>query len=335
MRLLVPAALLLGALCVWHFAGKNSRDPLVLYCAHDAVFAEEIIHRFEEKTGLAVATRFDTEATKSLGLVEMLLREKAAPRCDVFWNNEVLGTIDLQRHGVLLPYKGSGHARIPAQFKDDAGYWTGFAARLRVQIINTKTTRLDDVRQRMDGDLQRVAIALPLYGTTLTHYSALWQQWGRERLIAWHRDCRARGIRELRGNAAVKDAVASGACDIGLTDTDDYFDAVDAHAPVTFAPVRLAHGETLCIPNSVAMIRGTRHQFAAQRLVDYLLSEETETALAHSASRQIPLGPVNLAALPGDVRQLLPLVQESFPLKEEAFRARAECLAWLKAEYLP
>ena len=61
---------------------------------------------------------FDTEATKSLGFVETLLEEKDDPRADVFWNNELLGTVQLREAGVLEPYKGDGYRRIPAAFRD-------------------------------------------------------------------------------------------------------------------------------------------------------------------------------------------------------------------------
>jgi len=43
-------------------------EALVVYCAHDAAFSEEILKAFEKKTGIKVEPRFDTEATKSLGL---------------------------------------------------------------------------------------------------------------------------------------------------------------------------------------------------------------------------------------------------------------------------
>jgi iron(III) transport system substrate-binding protein len=44
------------------------------------------------------------------------------------------------------------------------------------------------------------------------------------------------------------------------------------------------------IPNSVCLIRGSRHRQEAQRLVDYLLSGEVETKLAQGPSAQLPLG---------------------------------------------
>ncbi len=307
------------------------REKLVVYCAHDAVFAESVLRDFEKKTGIKVAVKYDTEATKSLGFVEQLTKEKARPRCDVFWNNELLGMLDLAARGVLEPYQGKGWQRIPEPFRDPEGRWAGFAARLRMTIHRADRPWVD---AQLAGDLTRFAAAKPLYGTTLTHYAALWSLWGGERLRAWHTATRARGLREVNGNAAVKEAVASGACDAGWTDTDDYFEALDSGAPVAAEPVRLENGATICIPNTVAIIHGTKHPDEAELLADFLLSARTELALAKSKSRQIPLGPLTpseTAQLPPEVTSLLPAAAAGTPLTG-LLEARNECLDWLKAE---
>lgn len=323
-RRLLPLLLLAALTGAWLYH-RSGPPRLTVYCAHDSIYAESILRDFTRQTGIPVAARYDTEATKSLGLTELLVREKDAPRCDVFWNNELLGTLDLQEKGILAPYRGPGWQRIPANFKDADGHWTGFAARMRVEI--------SQAQKAAPFDLARFAIAKPLYGTTLTHYAVLWQRQGREKTIAWHRDWRARGVRELRGNAAVKDAVANGACDAGFTDTDDFFQAKDAGQPVIMRPVQLDDGATICIPNTVAIIRGTRRETDARRLVDFLLSAETELALARSKSRQIPLGPVPEEQVPAEVRELRGWTADAVPLAN-LLPARNECLAWLKAEYV-
>ena len=323
-RRLLPLLLLAALTGAWLYH-RSGPPRLTVYCAHDSIYAESILRDFTRQTGIPVAARYDTEATKSLGLTELLVREKDAPRCDVFWNNELLGTLDLQEKGILAPYRGPGWQRIPANFKDGDGHWTGFAARMRVEI--------SQAQKAAPFDLARFAIAKPLYGTTLTHYAVLWQRQGREKTIAWHRDWRARGVRELRGNAAVKDAVANGACDAGFTDTDDFFQAKDADQPVIMRPVQLDDGATICIPNTVAIIRGTRRETDARRLVDFLLSAETELALARSKSRQIPLGPVPEEQVPAEVRELRGWTADAVPLAN-LLPARNECLAWLKAEYV-
>ena len=328
-------AVLVIGLCWWW--REAHREALVVYCAHDAIYAEKILHDFEKRSGIPLAIRFDTEATKSLGLTELLIREKEAPRCDVFWNNELLGMLDLQERGLLQPYQGPGYARIPAAFKAPDGSWAGFAARLRVVIYNTAksgTTTPNITALPPGSDLSRVAIAKPLYGTTLTHYAVLWHLWGGDKLKAWHRNWRKDGVKELNGNAAVKDAVAEGVCYAGFSDTDDFFEAKDDGKPVAMTPVRLDDGRTICIPNTVAIIRGARHTPAARKLVDFLLNEETELALAASRSRQIPLGPVAAERLPAEVRELAQWAGEGEDLTSLG-ASRAECLAWLKSQYTP
>ncbi|MFW6108596.1 MAG: extracellular solute-binding protein [bacterium] len=309
---------------------------LTVYCAHDSTFSDPVLRRFGSQTRTHVNAVHDTEATKSLGLVERLIREKDSPRCDVFWNNQLLGTLDLHGRGILKPYKGPGFERIPAQYKDPQGHWVGFAARFRVYIINTEAMEAtpEAVTARLESDdLSRVAIAKPLYGTTLTHYSVLWQRWGEEKLKAWHQSCRDRGMVEATGNAHVKDMVANGVCDLGFTDTDDFFVAKREGKPVALLPVRLDDGATICMPNTVALIQGTKHAERGQAFVDYLLSAECELALSNSDSRQVPLGPVDESKLNDEVRLLKTWVADGVSLTDLA-EARSACLAWLKELYV-
>lgn len=333
--MVILAAFFAVLLFRYHLLVPSHHTSLVVYCAHDSIYAEQIFKNFEHDTGISVAVRYDTEATKSLGLMELLLQEKEKPRCDVFWNNELLGTLQLADEGMLLSYRGRGYERIPAKFKDPEGRWTGFAARLRLWIVNTNrlAPTEDAIQKAAKGDLDRMVIAKPLYGTTRTQYTVLWELWGREKLIAWHRDQQARHRREVNGNATVKDLVAAGVCDFGWTDTDDFFEAKDAGKPVSMLPIRFENEKVLCIPNTVAIIRGAQHLEAAKRFVDFLLSEKSELALASSKSRQIPLGPVSSDQLPVDVKQLQALVRDGVALGGLGESSTA-CLAWLKSEYL-
>lgn len=315
---------------------QTSQSELVVYCAHDSIFADSIIRDFETNSGIRVRIRFDEETNKSLGLTNLLIAEKKNPRCDVFWNNQTLGMIRLKNEEVLATCDSSLFAAIPSQFKDADNQWAGFAARLRVFIINTdKMEANEDAVSRVlaSDSLSKVAIALPMFGTTLSHYSVLCDQMGLAGLKNWHQSLRVRGIREARGNGAVKDLVAEGVCDLGFTDTDDAFAAIDAGKPVKMLPVRLASGNTICIPNSVAMIRNCAHPQKAEQFIRYLLSPEVELALARSASRQIPLGSIDKDQLPEDVRELSVWAADAVSL-EGAARHDQEVLDWLSNEYV-
>jgi iron(III) transport system substrate-binding protein len=344
VAIVIAAAAVVSAVALFVFSsGETGPRPLVVYCAHDSVFSESILDQFEAETGIDVDVRFDTEATKALSLVNLLIQEKNHPRCDVFWNNEVLGTLDLHDQNILVPYKGSGYERVPAQYKDPNGNWTGFAARLRVYIVNSEKIRdpVNALRERLSGDLSRMAIAKPLYGTTRTHFTVLWKQMGSDKLKSWHADARSRRMREVNGNAEVMRLVAAGTCDFGWTDTDDFFAAKDEGKPVEMVPIgvddlpvsRPGPQQVMLIPNSVGIVRGTQKLAEAQRLVDFLLSAKTELALAKSASRQIPLGPVDARELPEEVRKLAEFTPHGYDLNSLG-SARQECLEWLKSEYL-
>jgi iron(III) transport system substrate-binding protein len=321
----------------------NPSGPVInVYCAHDAIFADSIFQEFTRQTGIQVDVTYDTEATKSLSLVNRLKLEREHPQCDVFWNNEQVGTMDLAREGVLEAYKGSGYERIPALYKDPEGRWVGFAARMRLWIMNTQKSQptRDKVEALFREHPDRAVVADPLYGTTLTQFTVLWQLWGPERLKSWWADLRKRGLRQVAGNAPAKDAVAEGVCEIGWTDTDDFFEALDDKKPVAMLPYFVSDPKagdkkkyTIIIPNTVGLIRGCPHKAEAQQLVDFLLSAQTELALARSKSRQIPLGPVDNQQIPSEVRELAQSVPQGYDLRTLE-TARRECIEWLKSESL-
>jgi iron(III) transport system substrate-binding protein len=285
------------------------RADVVVYCAHDREFAEPIFQRFEAKTSLKLDKRYDTEANKSVGLYEDLIREAARPRCDVHWNNEILATIRLQQKGVLQPYDSPAAKPFPARYKADDHTWTAFAARARVLLVNTERVKVAEMPQGL-WDLtephwrKRVAMAKPQFGTTATQAACLFQAWGDTKAREFYEKLHANEVQLPPGNKQVAVGVGQGQFDVGLTDTDDAQDEIEAGRPVKIvypdkdAPKGSERG-VLFIPNTVALIKGCPHPEAGKRLIDFLLSPEVEAELARSPSRQIPLNPeVDLSKLP-------------------------------------
>src|SRR5579872_3812385 len=134
LGLAVAVPLLLAGL-----AGCPRSEPrVVLYSAQDQEFAAGLLDDFKKSAGLAVAPKYDTEANKSVSLYVELVNEKDRPRCDVFWNNEILSTIRLQRQGLLEPYESPSAKPYPSSARASDHTWTAFAARPRILIVNTK-----------------------------------------------------------------------------------------------------------------------------------------------------------------------------------------------------
>jgi len=272
------------------------KNEVVLFCAQDQHFAEPILAEFEKQTGIKVQARYDSEAAKTVGLTTRLIARKDHPECDVFWNNEIAQTYVLHNQGVLENWTPGAAAGIPGGFKDSKGAWTGFAARARVILYNTELVKPEDAPKTLQDLVHprfknKVAIARPIFGTTLTHAAALFEAWGEDKAKDWFRALKANGVKIAAGNALARDLVVRGECAVCLTDTDDANGAFLKKAPVALVYPDSDGQGTLVIPNTVMLIKSGPHPEQAKKLIEYLLSAEVEARLAKGESAQMPLRP--------------------------------------------
>ena len=129
----------------------------------------------------------------------------------------------------------------------------------------------------------------------------------------------------------MRDLVAQGEYQFGLTDTDDAIGALLNDKPVRMVFPDQDGDGTLLIPNTVALISNAPHPVQARKLIDFILSPEVEEALARGRSSQIPLRP-GLAAprfIPptDDLNFLAVDYGELLPWREPA-------MVYLRSEYL-
>ncbi len=227
-----------------------------------------------------------------------MIAEKDRPRCDLFWNNEILNTIRLQKQGLLAATKSPHGEEFPAEMRDPAGHWYGFAARLRVIIVNTQLLNEADYPQSISELTDpkwrgRAGVAKPLFGTTATHLAVLFNDWGADRATEFLQAVIANKTQILSGNKQVATAVASGQLAWGLTDTDDALGQIEAGMPVAIVyPDQQENGlGVLAIPNTLAILKGCPHPEQARELREYLLTPRIENALANGPSGQLPLHP--------------------------------------------
>jgi iron(III) transport system substrate-binding protein len=263
--------------------------------SHDQVFSEPILTDFEKETGIKVRAVYDTEETKSTGTMNRLIAEKNNPQADVYWANEPVRAEVLRQQAIAAPYFSPNAEGISASFKDPNGYWTGFAARARVLIVNKNATaKPDSVLAYSDPQWRgRAVMANPLFGTTTTQIAALFVLWGDERAQAFMNALRANGIKLSPSNGDSADLVARGEFAFSLVDTDDVVSRVRQQQPVELVyPDQGADGiGCFLVPNAVVLIAGAPHPDTARKLIDYLLSKDVEAKLARSDAAQIPLHP--------------------------------------------
>jgi iron(III) transport system substrate-binding protein len=249
---LVCAGIPLGNL---RAAGKS----VVIYTSQDEEYAGPVFQEFERQTGVKVRPVFDSEAVKTVGLVNRLLAERANPQCDVFWNNEEMRTRMLATRGLFRETNG----------------WAETGYRSRRLVVNTNLLSIALAPHRFSEATNsawrgKIALAYPMFGTTATHFMALRQAWGDAGWQAWCRALQANKPLLVDGNSVVVKLVGAGEATIGFTDSDDIADAQRESLPVASLPLG---DESLLIHNTVAVLRGAPHPETAEQLFEYLQSK--------------------------------------------------------------
>jgi iron(III) transport system substrate-binding protein len=282
----------------WIYCGCTPQSPseVVVYTALDREFSEPLLVAYEQQSNVRVLPKYDVESNKTVGLANELLASSGRGRADLFWNNEILHTIRLEKAGRLVPYLSREAEHYPAQFRSQQGLWHGFAARARVFIVNTKILPDSSQWPRSIAELAdprwsgRCALAKPLFGTTATHAAVLFDTWGPGRARDFFERVKKNAKLE-GGNKRVAVAVGRGEYAWGWTDTDDAIIELENGQPVSIVFPDQEEGGlgTLLIPNTLGIIANGPNRAAAEALVEHLLSAETEGRLAGAASAQIPL----------------------------------------------
>ena len=285
ITLLLSLVLFRNAVC--------AKPTVVVYVSEDQVFSEPILKDFERDTGIRVKAVYDTEETKGTGVMNRLLAEKNNPQADVYWANEPIRAEILKQREISAAYLSLNSEDIPAAFKDSEGYWIGFSARARVFIVNRKARlKPESLNAYADPKLAgKGVIANPLFGTTAIHMAALFTQWGDNRTKQFMDALKKNGTKLATSNGESADLVAAGEFEFGLVDSDDAVNRIRQGKPVEMICPDQGEGEPGCLilPNAAVLIRNSPHPDTGRKLIDYLLSKDTERKLAFADCAQIPL----------------------------------------------
>ena len=245
-------------------------ESVTVYTSQDQVYAEPILRQFEQETGVRVRAVYDSEAVKTVGLINRLIAEKNHPRCDLFWNNEEFRTHQLAARDVLA-------AGVPIEsFGVRTRQWVWNTNRLGRAELPPSLAALTNAQWR-----GRVVIALPLFGSTATHFQVLRQRWGAARWQAWCRALLANGVMTVDGNSTVVQLVGRGEVALGLTDSDDIRAGLRNGLPIAGKPLGQ---DGLVIRNTLGHIRGAPRPGLANRLAKFLQSPTVRAALVEAGA---------------------------------------------------
>ena len=269
------------------------QKSVTVYVSEDQVFSQPLLQDFEKETGIKVNAVYDTEESKSTGVMNRLIAEQNNPQADVYWANEPIRAEVLRKKGILAPYQSPNAQGIPTLFQEKDHHWTGFSARIRLLVANKylkemPSSILDYANPKYRGE---AVIANPLFGTTTAHISALFLVWGEAKTKQFLAQLKANQTAISTGNGESADFVASNSYAFSLVDSDDAVSRLRQGKAIEIIYPDQKDDEigVFVVPNAVMLIKNAPHAKEAKMLIDYLLSKESEAKLAFADCAQIPL----------------------------------------------
>ena len=286
--------ILAGLIPMFIIAGCGQKDSneVVVYVSEDQVFSEPIIEDFEADTGIRVMAVYDTEETKSTGVMNRLIAEKDNPQADAYWANEPIRAIVLKQKGISEKYYSPNSDGIPVNFKDPQGYWTGFSARARVLVVNAEEEVPSSILAYIDEKWRsKGVVANPLFGTTTSWVAVLFTIWDDVRAGDFMEKMKLNGTKMSTSNGESTMLVANKEFLFSLVDSDDATNAIRDGKPVRQVYPDQEDGGLGCLvlPNAAVLIKGGPNSENGRTFIDYVISSQAERKLAFADCAQIPL----------------------------------------------
>ncbi|MGI9022446.1 MAG: iron ABC transporter substrate-binding protein [Acidimicrobiales bacterium] len=274
----IAAVAIAGAGC-----SKDS-DALTVYSGRTADLVGPLFDRFEQQTGVKVKVRYGDSAEVSGAILE----EGDNPRADVLLVQDAGNIGQVADAGRLVPLDPAVLDRVPEQFRSHDGLWDGVSGRARVVAYNTKDVPESELPATIDGFTDpkwkgRLAWA-PTNGSFQAFVTAFRVTKGDAAARAWLEGVKANDPKVFPNNSAIVEAVGRGEVDAGFVN-HYYLYRLQAEGKAGDAANKyFPEGDPGSLVNvsAVGVVKGSTHDADARRLVEFLLSDESQRYFAEN-----------------------------------------------------
>jgi iron(III) transport system substrate-binding protein len=281
-RVLVGAGLLLAALLAVAVVAFGGSADVVVYNGRSQYGDEAAFKAFEDETGEKLELRGGTAPE----LFERLRSEGSETPADLLVTTDLANLWRAKQAGLLEPVSTPTLRRqVPSQWRDPDGDWWGLSLRIRTPMRSTKV-RADAVRSYEDlGDPRwkgRLCLRTSNNEYNQSLVADMLAKRGPEKTRALLESWMANDPRILGSDVDVLEAIASGRCDVGLT--NHYYLAReledDPDFPVAPAwPDQDGAGAHTNL-SGVGLVEGSEHRADAIALMEHLTGPEGQRAIA-------------------------------------------------------
>lgn len=251
-------------------------QKLTLYCGLMEDHMVKAVQDFEKETGIKV----DAVRMSSGEIMGRIKAEKNNPKASVWFGGPADAFVQAKEDGLLEKYASPNAVKIPAQFKDADGYWTGIYVGYLGFVSNQKllAERGVAVPKSWDDLLKpefkgQVVLANPgSSGTAYTMLATIIQIMGEEKGLEYMKKLNGQVKTYPKSGTAPGRMAGQGEAMVGLSFLHDGMKYREEGMKdiILTAPIEGTGYEI----GSVAVLKGGPDQEAAKKFVDWALSKK-------------------------------------------------------------
>jgi iron(III) transport system substrate-binding protein len=274
---------------------SGSKVTITLYNGQHPQTTDALIAGFEKANpNISVAVRSDDEDTFDAQIVAEGSRSPA----DVFYSENSPALMYLQEKGLLAKVNPTTLAKTPSKFNSPQGEWVGVSARVSVIIYNPSLIKKSTLPTTV------LQLANPKYKNELAFaagetdfqpiVTSVLKAYGKPATLKWLNGIKSNaGSHVYSDNEAIADEVNRGVVAFGVVNQYYWYrlraeiGKSNIRSAITyFAP----HDPGYVIDVSGAgILKSSKHQAAAQRLLAFMVSAKGQEIIAHSTSFEYPI----------------------------------------------
>jgi iron(III) transport system substrate-binding protein len=325
--LLLGTVLLVATLLVLAVVAFGGGADVVVYNGRSQYGDEAVFKAFEDATGKQLELRGGTAPE----LFERLRNEGSETPADLLVTTDLANLWRAKEAGLLEPVRSAKlDAQVPEPYRDPDGAWYGLSLRVRTPMRSTNVPA-DAVKTYADlGDARwkgRLCLRTSNNEYNQSLVADMLAKRGRERTQALLESWMANEPRILGSDVDVLDAIASGRCDVGLTNHYYLARKLDEDPDFPVAAVWADQDGAGAHTNlsGVGLVEGAEHRADAIALMEHLTAPAAQREIASNGelSASAPGGPEPVPGAfgakldPIDVAQAGRLLPDAVALMQE------------------
>ena len=297
LRTLLPAllaalALVLAACGQGEPAGGPADDELVVYSGRNSALVKPLLDRFAASTGTKLFVRYSGDSATT---ADALAEEGERTPADVFFSQDAgaLGALGAQGRLDPLPQELLGRVQRPYRAAD--GTWVGTSARARVLVYDPRQVSAQDLPDSVfdltDPRWRGQVGYAPTNASFQAFVTGLRELSGEDRARQWLTGMKGNDLKAYDNNVRVLDAVERGEVAVGLINHYYWYEkAAEVGQDKVRSRLHYLPGDPGGLVNvaGVGVLRGTDKGAQARRLVEFLLTPESQRYFAEQ-TKEYPL----------------------------------------------